>query len=314
MAGEEKRQDQVDIQEAPFPLPIQGTEGLDFSDAGEEGQEPKSEPGKEAVGEKAAEEVMSLEQLAEKFPNLKVKLNVSGVETVENVADAVRNRQKYAGLEKNIDREKQEMRRLVGELERKIAGIEERETRPEPAKEPNLDDPTEFVKYNALEALKPELDQIKQALQSVIQTVEPNIGEANVKRARAIIKANGGNPAEFDAFKDSMMQLVGEEAGHPVTEADFKGVTPQIWAWRFAAHKMSEAAKPASESPNSGKVVTPEGEPKKIVLMRPGQGGGNSGGGGYGNRQESTRNALLKKAQETGDFASALAHFIKPGG
>ena len=97
-------------------------------------------------------------------------------------------------------------------------------------------------------------------------------------------------------------------------EADFKGVTPQIWAWRFAAHKMSEAAKPASESPNSGKVVTPEGEPKKIVLMRPGQGGGNSGGGGYGNRQESTRNALLKKAQETGDFASALAHFIKPGG
>lgn len=312
--ADEERNDQVNVGEPAFSLPIQGTEGLDFSDQGEEEQEPKPEPGKEAVGEKAEEEIVSLEQLAEKFPHLKVKLNVSGAEVVENLADAVRNRQKYAGLERNIDREKQEMRRLVGELKDKISGIEQRETRTkEPAKEPDLDDPAEFVKHNAMEAVKPELDRIEQLLQSVVQAVEPSIGEGNVKKARAIIRANGGDVAEFDAYKDSLMSQISEEAGRPISEADLKTVTPQTWAWKFATYKM-QSAKPAGEPPNSGEVAAPEGEPKKIVLAPRAKGGGNSGGGGYGNRNTSTRSALLKKAQETGDWAPALGHFIRPGG
>src|SRR3990167_7206610 len=172
---EEKSVDQVSLGEPSFPLPIRGSEGLDFSDPveAEEGQELKPEPGREAVSEKAEEGALTLEQLAERFPNLKVKLNVSGAEVEETLADAVRNRQRYAGIEKNTQREKQELSRLISEMERKIAGIDERTRQPEPAKEPgDENDPKQFV----LETVKPEIDALKEALKSVTAYIEPDIG------------------------------------------------------------------------------------------------------------------------------------------
>lgn len=312
----EERTDQVNVEEPAFPLPIQGSAGLDFSDPveAEEGQEPTPEPGKEAASEKAEEGALTLEQLAERFPKLKVKLNVSGAVVEETLAEAVRNRQRYAGLEKNSQREKQELSRLISEMEAKIAGIDERTRHTEPAKEPgDPDDPKQFV----LETVKPQIDALREALKSVTTYIEPDIGEANIKRARSIIRANGGDEAEFDAWKDSMIAQISDQAGRPVTESELKSVTPQTWAWRFATHKMANSAKPngATEPPDSGKKVeAPAAEPKKVVIARGGPGPGNSGGGGYSGRETSTKGVLLKEAQKTGDFGKALMHFIKPGG
>ena len=316
MADQEKRADQVNVGEKSFLLPVRGSEGLVFSDLGdvEEGQEPKPEPGKEAASEKAEEGALTLEQLAERFPKLKVKLNMSGAEVEETLAEAVRNRQRYAGLEKNTQREKQELARLISEMETKIAGIDERTRHAEPAKEPtDSDDPKQFV----LETVKPELDALREALKSVTAYMEPDIGEANIKRAKSIIRANGGDEAEFDAWIESKIDEISDRAGRIVNKSELKNVPPATWAWKFATSKLNLPVKQngAIEPPDSGnKTVAPAAEPKKVVIARSGSGSGSSGGGGYSGRDASTKSALLKKAQESGDFASALMHFIKPGG
>lgn len=242
-----------------FPLPIHGSEGLDFTQEGEEGKAPA--PGKKNGAE---DEPLSLEEFNKRFGGAKVKLLIGGEEKIVSPDEAFRFQQKYAGLEKNIEREKQETARRLNEIERKVNSVEPPKVT-EPAKQdPN--DPGFFVDTRVKGffdgEVTPKLTALEQKLNLLLSLQEPEMEDRNAKVAKtAIRKQYGVDPTDFDALKPKMREWVEQRLGRALTGQDVIG--PGDYASAYTGLKLAGVTVVKEPEKQPERVV----EQKRIVVM-----------------------------------------------
>lgn len=289
-------------------LPIQGASHL-FQE-GEEATQP--EPGKEeaAPSEKAAE-TMTLEELEEALKGVKVPVQIAGEEVLVSPVEAIRYQQKNAGLEKTIQRQMQETRRLAEDARRTAESArvyQETAVQPGKTEEPaDPDDPNVFVQQGARkfheEIVQPKLDKLEQALINLANTLQPEIEESNQKTAKAHLGRNrviGFTPEDFDSRRDAMIALFEQRAGRTVTARELAAIGPQHWVQAYLI---------VSRTPAPEKKPPPEPRPREVTVPPGG------GGGGGGSRERAGSNSKeFQKAQETGDWSGYLKlRGVRPG-
>lgn len=307
------KDDQVETGELETGLPIEGMSQL-FSE-GEEEEKKGAE--QVATAGTEGEEILSMEDLASKLGNIKVKVSIAGEERIISLPDAIKYQQKHAGLERTSERKTQELSRLLNELRGETERIKGQinSTATKPVEQENLEDPEVFVKHHArsvLQELNPKLEALEQAVSGLTSLVEPVVSEAQKKKAVSLIRVNEEaafgeartSTADFDTYHDKMVSLLERRSGKELTEEEVSKVPAGIWAQAYLV--VSREPKPAALETSP----TNRGEDKKKVLS---SAGGYTPGGGGGSSGGQTISKLMREAKETGDYTKVLAmRGVKP--
>lgn len=273
---------------------IHGSEGLTFSPSEEEKQ-PASE---EKPQDKNGEEVLSLEEFQQKYPNVKIKRMVAGEEVVRSPKEWVDVAQRFDGLERTSERKAQETARLLSEVRQEVSKARLITAPPAEPEDPN--DPTVFVKNIVRQELDPRLATLDQKVNLLSQVVAPDAEEFQVKRAKALLKVNGISHDDFDALKEPVIQFFEKRIGRAIESSEVPQISAEQWMMGYLV--VSKNSKPKEPEPPK------KPEQPKIVVKREGPSGG---GGGYP-PAEATFNKDLEEAQRTNDFSKIIMQRIKP--
>ena len=295
--------------EQPFIQP-KGTEGLTFKgfDKPEEKSAEEKPPAGTGEGEEK-EEVLTLEEMKQRFPKLKIKFSVAGEEKILAPVELGEHYQLTSGREKTIEQRNTESVRLQEEIRRLHAdALEIRGTAKAKVEEkpPDLDDPGVFVDNRVIGVVKtevtPQIEALSRKVDALLDAVEPTLEDSRIKKAKAILVNKGIDISGFDDYRKSRIEEAERQAGKKYTAAEITAISGERWAIEYSLAVAAGRVKPKV------KIVEPELE--KISVRRKATvttvgGAGESGGSGYRPGNGSVDQSF-QEAQRTGKWASHL--------
>jgi len=240
------------------------------------------------------EEVLTIEEFQQKYPNIKLKVPIGGEEVIRTPKEFVDYTQRYQGLERTSERKAQETARLLAEVRQEV---QELKTKAAPLVEPDdPNNPEHFVKGIVKAEVNPEITALKQEIRSL----KDSLPDRELNKARNYIKQNDLDVSDFDNHKEPILDYFAKKIGREIEPKEVDQIPAAAWMQGYSHVKMSTKAKVEPKA-----KIEPEA---KIVVKREGPSGG---GGGYP-RTEVTTNKELEEAQRTGDFSNLIMKRIKP--
>lgn len=301
-------------------IDIKGTEGLNFKgfkkpgQAGEEAAD-KRPPAGTGEGEEN-EEILTLEEMKERFPKLRVKIAVAGEEKILAPEELGQHYQLTHGRERTIEQRNQESARLQEETRRlhaealEMRGDGKKKADDESPTDP--DDPVVLIDGRVIGVIDakvtPQMEALSRKVDALIEAVEPTIEDAQAKKAKSILTQRGIDDAGFDDYRQTALDEIGQRLGRELTAAEVAKIPGKWFADQFttavaAGHIKPKVAKKAAEE-------LPEGGKRTVKVTTVGAGGG-SGGGGF--RPPTGSEDQSFKRFVSGTREDRASHLIKKG-
>ena len=299
-------------EEQPLIEP-KGTEGLTFK--GFNAPEKEAEKTSAGDGQDEQEDILTLEEMKQRFPKLKVKMSVAGEEKILAPEELGQHYQLTHGRERTIEQRNAESARLQDELRQlraEILGmrgtVEQSKVETPPA---DQDDPGVFVDTRATSLIDtkvtPQIAALNRKVDALLEAVEPTIEDSQIKRAKMILSKQGIDISGFDKYRQTRLKTIAAEVGRDLTPKEIANVSGERWVIDYSLAVASGRVKPKeAETEEEAPEKPPTRRTVKVTTV--GAGGG-SGGGGYKPPTGSTDQSL-EDAKRTGNFAP---HLLRKG-